>query len=68
MIFIAISFVILYYETLRHKERIKSEQVAQQEVETILKESKALKTTVYVVGSLVLSFIPSLLFICTTGR
>ena len=61
MIFIAISYVILYRETLRHKERIKSEQVAQQEVETILKENKALKTTVYVVGSLVLCFIPSLL-------
>ena len=60
MIFIAISYVILYRETLRHKKRIKTEQVAQQEVETFLKENKALKTTVYVVGSLVLCFIPSL--------
>ena len=63
MIFIAVSYVILYRETLRHKERIKTEQVAQQEVETILKENKALKTTVYVVGSLVLCFIPSLLLL-----
>ena len=61
MIFIVISYVILYRETLRHKKRIKSEQIAQQEVETFLKENKALKTTVYVVGSLVLCFIPSLL-------
>ena len=61
MIFIAISYVILYRETLRHKKRIKFEQIAQQEVETFLKENKALKTTVYVVGSLVLCFIPSLL-------
>ena len=60
IIFIAISYVILYSETLRHKKRIKTEQVAQQEVETFLKENKALKTTVYVVGSLVLCFTPSL--------
>ncbi|XP_074614466.1 5-hydroxytryptamine receptor 1D-like [Acropora palmata] len=59
LIFIAISYVILYRETLRHKKRIKTEQVAQQEVETFLKENKALKTTVYVVGSLVLCFTPS---------
>ena len=60
MIFIAISYVILYRETLRHKKRIKTEQIGQQEVETFLKENKALKTTVYVVGSLVLCFVPSL--------
>ena len=63
MIFIAISYVILYRETLRHKKRIKTEQIAQQEVETILKENKALKTTVYVVGSLVLCFMPSLILL-----
>ena len=67
MIFIVISYVILYRETLRHKKRIKTEQVAQQEVETFLKENKALKTTVYVVGSLVLCFIPSLLWIVSAG-
>ena len=60
MIFIAISYVILYRKTLRHRKRIKTEQIAQQQVETFLKENKALKTTVYVVGSLVLCFIPSL--------
>ena len=63
MMFIAISYVILYRETLRHKKRIKTEQIAQQEVETFLKENKALKTTVYVVGSLVLCFILSLIFL-----
>ena len=64
IIFIAMSYVILYRETLRHKKRIKTEQIAQQEVKHFLKENKALKTTVYVVGSLVLCFIPlSFLFI-----
>ncbi|XP_067038940.1 lysophosphatidic acid receptor 3-like [Acropora muricata] len=65
IIFIAISYVILYRETLRHRKRIKTEQilVAQQEVETFLKENKALKTTVYVVGSLVLCFTLSLIFL-----
>ena len=60
IIFTAMSYVILYRETLRHKKRIKTEQIAQQEVKHFLKENKALKTTVYVVGSLVLCFIPLL--------
>ena len=58
IIFISISYVILYRETLYHKKRIKTEQIAQQEVQNFLRENKALKTTVYVVGSLVLCFIP----------
>ena len=60
IIFIAISYVILYRETLRHRKRIKTEQIAQQKVENFLKENKALKTTVYVIGSLLLCFIPPL--------
>ena len=59
VIFITISYVILYRETLRHKNRIKTEQIPQQEVEIFLRQNKALKTTVYVVGSLVLCFMPS---------
>ncbi|XP_044172356.1 lysophosphatidic acid receptor 3-like [Acropora millepora] len=59
VIFITISYVILYRETLRHKKRIKTEQIPQQEVEIFLRQNKALKTTVYVVGSLVLCFMPS---------
>ena len=47
-IFTAISYVILYRETLRHKKRIKTEQIAQQEVETFLMENKAFKITLYV--------------------
>ena len=67
IIFIAISYVILYRETLRHKKRIKTEQIAQQEVQTFLKENKALKTTVYVVGSLVLCFIPLSFMLLSMG-
>ena len=63
VIFISISYVILYRETLRHKKRIKTEQVAQREVEIFLRENKALKTTVYVVGSLVLCFLPGFLVV-----
>ena len=59
MVFVAISYVILYRETLRHKKRIKTEQIAPQEVQNFLRENKALKTTVYVVGSIVFCFIPS---------
>ena len=60
--------MILCRETLRHKKRIKTEQIAQQEVKIFLKENKALiKTTVYVVGSLVLCFIPSFFLLLSVG-
>ena len=63
IIFIAISYVILYRETLRHRKRIMTEQITQQELQNFLRENKALKTTVYVVGSLVLCFTLSLIFL-----
>ena len=67
VIFIAISYVILYRETLRHKKRIRTEQIPQQEVEKFLKENKALRTTVYVVGSLILCFMPSSSLLLSVG-
>ena len=61
VIFITISYVILYRETLRHKKRIKTQLINRQERERFLKEKKAFKTTVLVVGALVLCFIPAIL-------
>ena len=61
IIFIAISYVILYRETLRHKKRIKTQLVNRQERERFLREKKAFKTTVLVVGAVVLCFLPTIL-------
>ncbi|XP_078363934.1 trace amine-associated receptor 13c-like [Oculina patagonica] len=58
ILFIAVCYVILYLETLRHRKQIKTQQLPQEEVERFAKESKALKTTVYVVGAVMLCFIP----------
>ena len=58
ILFILISYMILYLETLRHQKKIKTQQLPQEEVERFVKESKALKTTVLVVGSLLLCFLP----------
>ncbi|XP_078377730.1 adrenocorticotropic hormone receptor-like [Oculina patagonica] len=58
VLFILCSYVILYRETLRHKKKIKTQQLPQEEVERFAKESKALKTTVYIVGAVVLCFAP----------
>ena len=64
VLFIAIAYVVLYQETRRHQKMIKTQQLPQEEVEQFLKESKALKTTVYVVGAVMLCLLPtaSLLF------
>ena len=58
IVFIASSYVILYRETVRHQKMIKTQQLPQEEVERFAKESKALKTTVYVVGAVMLCFLP----------
>ncbi|KAL9966241.1 hypothetical protein ACROYT_G024289 [Oculina patagonica] len=52
------AYVILYRETRRHEKKIKTQQLPQEEVERFAKESKALKTTVFVVSAVVLSFLP----------
>ena len=58
IVFIMVSYVILYLETLRHQKKIKTQQLPQEEVERFAKESKALKTTVYVVGAVIICFLP----------
>ena len=58
VLFVVSAYVILYRETLRHKKKIKTQQLPQKEVERFTKESKALKTTVFVVGAVVLCFSP----------
>ena len=63
VLFIAIAYVVLYQETRRHQKIIKTQQLPQEEVEQFFKESKALKTTVYVVGAVVLCLLPSAFFL-----
>ncbi|XP_078375772.1 melanocyte-stimulating hormone receptor-like [Oculina patagonica] len=58
IVFIAASYLILYRETVRHQKMIKTQQLPQEEVERFAKESKALKTVVYIVGAVLLCFLP----------
>ena len=58
ILFILISYVILYREALRHQKMIKTQQLPKEEVERFVKESKALKTTVLIVGTVMLCFLP----------
>ena len=63
VIFTAFSYAILYRETLRHQKMIKSQQLPQEAVERYVKENKALKTAVLLVGAVVLCFLPAFSFI-----
>ena len=58
ILFVASSYVILYRETLRHQKKIKTQQLPQEEAERFAKESKALKTTVLVVFSVTICYLP----------
>jgi len=50
--------VVLYLETRRHQKMIKTQQLPQEEVERFAIESKALKTTAYVISAVALCFLP----------
>ena len=58
IVFMVLSYAILYKETAYQKNKIKTQQINQQEVEKFFKEKKALKTTVYVIGAVLLCFSP----------
>ena len=58
IMFIVVTYIILYRETLRHRKRIRTQQLPQTEIERFVKENKALKTTVLVVGAVLLCFLP----------
>ena len=55
---VVVSYAILYRETRRHEKKIKAQQLPQEEVERFARESKVLKTTVYVIGAVVICFSP----------
>ena len=63
VLFITCSYVILYRETLRQRKKIKTQQLPQEAVERFAKENKALKTTVYIVGAVVLCLLPAAFFL-----
>jgi len=52
------SYAILYKETTYQQNRIKTQQLLQEEVKKFFKEKKALKTTIYVVGAVLLCLLP----------
>ena len=58
IIFVVLSYMILYRETRRHQKMIKTQQLPQEEVERFTKENKALKTTVFVVCAVIFCFLP----------
>ena len=63
ILFILCSYLILYLETLRHQKKIKTQQIPQDEVERMARESKAFNTTLVVVGAVVLCFAPTFFYL-----
>ena len=58
ILFIAFAYFVMYRETRLQQEKIKTQQLPQQEVERFTRENKALKTTVFVIGALVVCLLP----------
>ena len=58
VVFVLSSYGVLYFETRRHQKKIKTQQLPQNEKETFIAESKALRTTALVFGALVLCLFP----------
>lgn len=62
-VFVVFSYAILYRETRHHEKKIKAQQPPQEKVERFARESKVLKTTVYVIGAVVICFVPMVVFL-----
>ena len=59
VVFVSCAYMFLYSESRRHQKMIKAQQLSQEQVKTFLKESKAVKTTVFVVGAVGLCLLPA---------
>ena len=66
-LFFAFAYFIIYRETLRHQERIKTQKLPQVGAERCTKEDKALKTTVFVVGAVIVYLLPLCLCLIVTA-
>ena len=58
ILFLAFAYFIMYRETRLQQEKIKTQQLPQQEVARFTRENKALKTTVFVVGAVIICLLP----------
>ena len=58
IVYIVMSYGILYQQTAHTQNKIKTQQILQEEVERFLKEKKAVKTTAYVICAVLLCFSP----------
>ena len=58
ILFIVISYAILFREIRRHQKVIKTQQLPQDEIERYVKEDKAFKTTAYIVSAVLCGFLP----------
>ena len=58
ILFLAFAYFVMYRETRLQQEKIKTQQLPQQEVERFTRENKALKRTVFVVGAVIVCLLP----------
>lgn len=63
IVFVLCSYVILYRETCRHKKMMKTRQLLEDEQKRVVKENKALMTSVLVVGALVFCLLPGVAYL-----
>lgn len=59
--FVVFAYVILYREVHRQRKNIKNQQLPQEEQQRITQENKAFKTTVLVVGAVLVCYVPVIL-------
>lgn len=58
ILFIVLSYAILFGEIRRHQKAIKTQQLSQGEIDRHARDYKAFKTTVYIVSAVLCSFLP----------
>ena len=68
LVIIVYCHIAVYVVTRRHQKQIRTEQISGEAVAKFLKEKKAWKTTGILIGFVLLSFLPGMLFHVWRGR
>ena len=68
IVFIVYAYRYIYSETRRQQKRLETEQLSHEEAKRLKKANKAAYTVTYILGALVLSYLPSIIIAVVTAN
>ena len=66
IVFIVYAYRYIYSETRRQQKRLETEQLSHEEAKRVKKANKAAYTVTYILGALILSYLPAIIIVVVT--